>query len=76
MTRPKKDVHKAVSNQYTNWVYPLPEPDIAKVIAENGYYDLSDPALFRRVIFPTPCEPENLNILIAGCATIRFGRND
>ena len=67
MARPKKDVHKVVSNQYTNWVYPLPEPDLAKVIAENGYYDLADPALFRRVLFPTPCEPENLNILIAGC---------
>lgn len=61
------EVHKKVSNQYTNWVYPLPEPDIAKVIAEKGYHDLTDPALFRRVIFPTPIEPEDLEILIAGC---------
>lgn len=67
MAKSKKDVHKVVSSQYTNWIYPLPEPDIAKVIAEKGYYDLTDPALFRRVIFPAPVEPENMRILIAGC---------
>lgn len=67
MARSKKDVHKVVSNQYTNWIYPLPEPDIAKAIAEKGYYDLTDPALFKHLIFPTPLKTDKLRILIAGC---------
>lgn len=64
---PSSSVHQVVENQYANWVYPLPVPDIATAVAETGYYDLTDPALFRRVLWPTPVEPEALNILIAGC---------
>lgn len=64
---PSSDVHQVVENQYANWVYPLPVPDMARAVAEDGYYDLTDPALFRRVLWPTPVEPEALNILIAGC---------
>lgn len=67
MSEHDSQVHELVENQYANWVYPLPVPDMAKTIAEDGYYDLTDPALFRQAIWPTPVEPEALNILIAGC---------
>lgn len=54
-----------VARQYKDWVYPQPIQDIAEFIKQ--YYDLSDPSLFRRKLWPRKIEPENLSILIAGC---------
>jgi SAM-dependent methyltransferase len=54
-----------VARQYKNWVYPLPIPDLSEFLKEQ--FDLSDPSLFRRKLWPRKIEPENLSILIAGC---------
>ena len=54
-----------VARQYKDWVYPQPIPDISEFVKQ--YYDLSDPSLFRRKLWPRKVEPENLSILIAGC---------
>ena len=54
-----------VARQYKDWVYPHPTPDISEFVKQ--YYDLSDPSLFRRKLWPRKIEPENLSILIAGC---------
>ncbi len=54
-----------VARQYKDWVYPQPIPDISEFVKQ--YYDLSDPSLFRRKLWPRKIEPENLSILIAGC---------
>jgi SAM-dependent methyltransferase len=58
-----------VEAQYKRWVYPQPITDMQETIANHGYYDLSDPSLFRRKLWPRKIEPDNLNILIAGCGT-------
>jgi SAM-dependent methyltransferase len=54
-----------VARQYKDWVYPQPIQDISEFVKQ--YYDLSDPSLFRRKLWPRKIEPENLSILIAGC---------
>jgi SAM-dependent methyltransferase len=54
-----------VARQYKEWVYPQPISDISEFVKQ--YYDLSDPSLFRRKLWPRKIEPENLSILIAGC---------
>jgi SAM-dependent methyltransferase len=54
-----------VARQYKDWVYPQPIRDISEFVKQ--YYDLSDPSLFRRKLWPRKIEPENLSILIAGC---------
>ena len=54
-----------VERQYKDWVYPQPISDISEFVKQ--YYDLSDPSLFRRKLWPRKIEPENLSILIAGC---------
>jgi SAM-dependent methyltransferase len=57
-----------VAAQYKAWAYPQPLADIAEAVA-NGYFDLSDPTLFRRKLWPRRVEPANLDILVAGCGT-------
>ena len=54
-----------VARQYKDWVYPQPIPDISEFVKQ--HFDLSDPSLFRRKLWPRKIEPENLSILIAGC---------
>jgi len=54
-----------VARQYKDWVYPQPIPDLSEFAKQ--YFDLSDPSLFRRKLWPRKIEPENLSILIAGC---------
>jgi SAM-dependent methyltransferase len=54
-----------VARQYNDWVYPQPIQDISEFVKR--YYDLSDPSLFRRKLWPRKIEPDNLSILIAGC---------
>ena len=54
-----------VARQYKDWVYPLPIQDISEFVKQ--YFDLSDPSLFRRKLWPRKIEPDNLSILIAGC---------
>jgi SAM-dependent methyltransferase len=56
-----------VAAQYESWIYPEPVPDMAEAVANNQYFDLSDPSLYRRKFWPRKMEPENLDILIAGC---------
>jgi SAM-dependent methyltransferase len=58
---------EAIAEQYEAWVYPQPVPDMADAVANKGYWDLSDPALFRRKLWPRNVEPDDLDILIAGC---------
>jgi hypothetical protein len=55
-----------VAAQYQAWVYPAPVRDMAEAIA-GGYWDLSDPSLFRRKLWPRKTEPDDLEILVAGC---------
>jgi SAM-dependent methyltransferase len=54
-----------VARQYKDWVYPQPIPDISEFVKQ--YFDLSDPSLFRRKLWPRKIEPQNLSIVIAGC---------
>jgi SAM-dependent methyltransferase len=54
-----------VARQYKDWVYPQPIPDMSEFVKQQ--FDLSDPSLFRRKLWPRKIEPENLSILIAGC---------
>ena len=54
-----------VARQYKDWVYPQPIPDLSEFAKQ--YFDLSDPSLFRRKLWPRKIEPENLTILVAGC---------
>ena len=58
-----------VAAQYESWVYPNPIPDLVEAAARGAYYDASDPSLIRRKFWPRPVEPENLDILIAGCGS-------
>src|SRR4051794_34987695 len=53
--------------QYESWVYPQPVPDMAEAVAKDKLFDMSDPALFRRKLWPKRVEPDSLDILIAGC---------
>jgi SAM-dependent methyltransferase len=59
--------HEPVAAQYESWVYPHPILDMAEAIATDKYFDVSDPALFRRKLWPKKVEPDALDILIAGC---------
>ena len=59
--------NEPVAAQYESWVYPQPVLDIAEAVATKKYFDLSDPALFRRKLWPKKVEPDDLDILIAGC---------
>jgi SAM-dependent methyltransferase len=56
-----------VAEQYEAWVYPEPIPDLAEAVAQDDHYDHSDPALYRRKLWPRKVEPESLDILVAGC---------
>jgi SAM-dependent methyltransferase len=60
-----------VARQYDAWVYPRPVSDIAQAVATGDYWDLSDPSLVRRKLWPRKIEPDNLSILIAGCGTFQ-----
>lgn len=62
-----------VAKQYEEYVYPLPIQDL-DVDAANGHYEMLDPFFFRRKYWPKNVEPENLNILIAGCGTSQAAR--
>ncbi len=59
---------KIVARQYQAYVYPQPIADMAEAVAA-GYFDYSDPSLFRRKFWPRKTEPDNLSILVAGCGT-------
>lgn len=65
-----KHASPIVAKQYSAYVYPLPVADLEEYV-KSGQYDLSDPSLFRRKIWPRKVEPDNLDILIAGCGTIQ-----
>ena len=58
-----------VAAQYRAWVYPQPVSDMAQAVAKGEYWDLTDPSLFRRKLWPRRIEPDDLTILIAGCGT-------
>ena len=58
-----------VARQYEAWVYPQPVSDMAQALATGEYWELSDPLLVRRKLWPRKIEPDNLSILIAGCGT-------
>jgi SAM-dependent methyltransferase len=58
-----------VAAQYQAWVYPQPIPDMVQAVAKGEYWDLTDPALFRRKLWPRKIEPDDLTILVAGCGT-------
>ena len=58
-----------VAAQYQAWVYPQPVSDMAKAVTKGEYWDLTDPSLFRRKLWPRRIEPDDLTILIAGCGT-------
>jgi SAM-dependent methyltransferase len=60
-----------VARQYEAWVYPRPISDMAQAVATDDYWDLSDPSLVRRKLWPRKIEPDNLSILIAGCGTVQ-----
>src|SRR5256885_919304 len=62
------DAREAVRAQYEDWVYPRPIPDLADAI-NSGLFDVGDPSLFRRKLWPRNVEPATLEILIAGCGT-------
>jgi SAM-dependent methyltransferase len=62
-----------VKEQYENYIYPLPvdslEPIDGKITIET-----MDPIYLRRKYWPKKNEPENLNILIAGCGSNQAAR--
>ena len=62
-----------VRRQYEKWIYPVPIDDL-EADRRAGTFDLSDPALFRRKLWPRPIEPANLKILVAGCGTMQAAR--
>jgi hypothetical protein len=59
--------NEIVARQYEAWVYPQPVLDLAEFLATK--FDLTDPAYFRRKLWPRKIESDNLNILVAGCGT-------
>ncbi len=56
-----------VARQYSRYMYPQPVTDLKEYVKH--MYDRSDPSFFRRKLWPRRVEPENLDILIAGCGT-------
>jgi SAM-dependent methyltransferase len=56
-----------VAAQYESWVYPKPVLDMAEAVTRRNYFDASDPAILRRKFWPKKVEPDDLDILIAGC---------
>ncbi len=64
---PKTEL-ELVAKQYTAWCYPPPVPDLAAHVRD-GTFDASDPSLFRRRLWPRQTEPDDLDVLIAGCGT-------
>ena len=59
--------HDPVAAQYESWVYPKPILDMAEEVGRHQYFDVSDPAILRRKFWPRKVEPDELDILIAGC---------
>ena len=57
-----------VEQQYSQWVYPDPIPDMRAAIA-NGHYEIGDPLLYWPLFWPRKRDVEKLDILIAGCGT-------
>ena len=68
MPQVSKTESEIVAAQYQSWVYPAPVQDMAEAVA-GGYWDRSDPSLFRRKLWPRKTEPDDLEILVAGCGT-------
>jgi SAM-dependent methyltransferase len=62
------DGEDVVREQYESWVYPRPVDDLDAWTAE-GHYEMSDPSLIRRKIWPRKVEPDALEILVAGCGS-------
>lgn len=52
--------------QYEAWVYPRPIEDLA-AYANAGGRDYSDPSRMLRKLWPRRIEPQQLDILVAGC---------
>jgi SAM-dependent methyltransferase len=52
--------------QYEAWMYPMPIEDLAAYAAAGGR-DFSDPSRLRRKLWPRRIEPQQLEILVAGC---------
>jgi hypothetical protein len=50
-----------VAARYQAWVYPEPVSDMAEAVANGQYWDLTDPSLFRRKLWPRKIEPEYLS---------------
>jgi SAM-dependent methyltransferase len=69
MAQSSRTESEIVAAQYHAWAYPQPVPDMAQAVAKGEYWDLSDPSLFRRKLWPRKIEPQDLTILIAGCGT-------
>ncbi len=66
MPQASRTESEIVAAQYRAWVYPAPVQDMAEAVM-GGYWDLSDPSLFRRKLWPRRTEPDELEILVAGC---------
>lgn len=58
-----------VAAQYESWIYPDPIWDMAEAVATRRFDDVSDPSLVRRKLWPKKVEPDDLDILIAGCGS-------
>lgn len=58
-----------VAAQYEAWMYPEPIMDMVEAVAAYRFDDVSDPSLVRRKLWPKKIEPDNLDILIAGCGS-------
>ena len=41
-----------VAAQYNAWAYPKPLSDLSVAVSKDGYFDFSDPALYRRKLWP------------------------
>ena len=65
---PMTDPRDVVRAQYEDWVYPLPVDDLSDRF-QRGLYDLADPSLVRRKLWPRNVEPDALDILVAGCGS-------
>jgi SAM-dependent methyltransferase len=57
-----------LEEQYTQWVYPEPVPDVAAALAK-GVYQYGDPSFASAQLWPNRKPNPELSILVAGCGT-------
>lgn len=71
-TKPLKEVFEddtaIVAQQYTQWAYPAPIPDLEELISSGVRYAL-DIELCASTFWPRCLDKPDLNILVAGCGT-------